>query len=49
MLADSVIRGRTDALVRISAPVGASEQATLRQMLEFVDTIYPDLAASLPT
>jgi EpsI family protein len=50
MLADSVMRGRTDgALVRISAPVGTSEQATLRQMLEFVDTMYPDLAASLPT
>jgi EpsI family protein len=49
LITDAVTRNRTDgALVRISAPVVRSEDATLQQLLEFIRIAYPDLAASLP-
>jgi exosortase D (VPLPA-CTERM-specific) len=49
LIADAVTRNRTDgALVRLSAPITASEEVTLEQMLEFARTMYPELLASLP-
>jgi EpsI family protein len=50
LVADAVTSNRTDgALVRISAPVVGSEQATLEQMIEFARQMYPDLVDSLPS
>lgn len=49
ILADAVRSKRTDgALVRITAPVTGSEEATVAQMLDFASAIYPDLVHSLP-
>jgi EpsI family protein len=49
LITDAVTRNRTDgALVRLSAPITASEEVTLEQMLEFARTMYPELSASLP-
>ena len=49
MLADAVRTNRTDgALVRISAPVIGSEEATVAVMVDFMKAMYPDLARALP-
>jgi exosortase D (VPLPA-CTERM-specific) len=48
-LVDAIRSRRSDgALVRITAPVVGSEEATLAQMLDFVNAMYVDLAQSLP-
>ena len=47
---DSVTRGRSDgALVRLSAPVVVSEEATYRSLVEFSTTVFPLLTEFLPT
>jgi EpsI family protein len=46
---DSMTRGRSDgALVRLSAPVVDSEDATSRQLMEFATELFPVLSEFLP-
>jgi len=46
---DSMTRSRTDgALVRLSAPVLASEEATSRQVIDFSTDVFPLLTEFLP-
>ena len=47
---DSMTRGRSDgALVRLSAPIVASEDATSRQLVDFSTGVLPLLTEFLPT
>jgi EpsI family protein len=49
LILDATTRNRTDgALVRISTPVVGSEEEAFRHAVEFVQSLFPALAAHLP-
>ncbi len=49
MIEDAILRNRTDgALVRLSAPVRASQEETLRELVAFTRLAFPVLSTFLP-